>query len=167
MKSFFEEYGFVILAAIVLILLIAMASPIGDLVKAQITGIVDSFANKTESKLNAVDAGAITVRANSVNGYVKLEWTPEKKEDQFYVKYRASTTASETDWKVLTSGTLENGKIKTKNTFAADATASVITSAIITQDTANKDLENGTKVEYKVYNSNNEVVASGTVVTRK
>ena len=55
MKSFFEEYGFVILAAIVVILLIAMCTPIGNLVKSQITGIVDSFANKTNSKLDAVD----------------------------------------------------------------------------------------------------------------
>ena len=60
MKSFFEEYGFVILAAIVVILLIAMCTPIGNLVKSQITGIVDSFANKTNSKLNAVDAGENT-----------------------------------------------------------------------------------------------------------
>ena len=60
MKSFFEEYGFVILAAIVVILLIAMCTPIGNLVKSQITGIVDSFANKTNTKLNAVDAGENT-----------------------------------------------------------------------------------------------------------
>ena len=103
MKSFFEEYGFVILAAIVVILLIAMASPIGDLVKAQITGIVDSFANKTESKLNAVDAGAITVRATTSEGKVKLDWDAEKTEDIFSVQYRASNTTRETNWKTVAS----------------------------------------------------------------
>lgn len=62
MKSFFEEYGFVILAAIVVILLIAMTTPIGSLVKNQITGIVDSFANKTNTKLNAVNIGDNTAK---------------------------------------------------------------------------------------------------------
>ena len=99
MKSFFEEYGFVILAAIVVILLIAMATPIGDLVKAQITGIVDSFANKTESKLNAVDAGAITVRATTSKGVVTLSWDAEKKEDKFTAKTRVTVSTSEAEWK--------------------------------------------------------------------
>lgn len=153
MKSFFEEYGFVILAAIVVILLIAMASPIGDLVKAQITGIVDSFANKTESKLNTVDAGAITVRATTSAGAVNLTWDAEKKEDTFTCQYRASNTTSEANWKDCTVTAAE--KVRTVN---------------ITKDTlteAGEDLKNGTKVEYKVYDSNGAVVASGTVVTRK
>ena len=153
MKSFFEEYGFVILAAIVVILLIAMASPIGDLVKAQITGIVDSFANKTESKLNAVDAGAITVRATTSDGEVKLTWDAEKKEDTFTCQYRASNTTSEANWKDIVVTPAE--KVRTVS---------------ITKDTltdAGEDLKNGTKVEYKVYDSNGSVVASGTVVTRK
>ena len=153
MKSFFEEYGFVILAAIVVILLIAMATPIGDLVKAQITGIVDSFANKTESKLNAVDAGAITVRATTSGGQVVLTFDAEKKEDTFTCQYRASNTTSEANWKDI-----------------AVTPAEKVRTVTITKDTltdAGEDLKNGTKVEYKVYDSNGAVVASGTVVTRK
>ncbi len=57
MKSFFEEYGFVILAAIVVILLIAMITPIGSVVKKQITGIIISFDDKTNIKLNTVNVG--------------------------------------------------------------------------------------------------------------
>lgn len=52
MKSFFEEYGFVILAAIVVILLIAMCTPLGNVVKQNITGIMNSFSGKTNSMLN-------------------------------------------------------------------------------------------------------------------
>lgn len=157
MKSFFEEYGFVILAAIVVILLIAMATPIGDLVKAQITGIVDSFANKTESKLNAVDAGAITVRATTSGGKVYLKWDAEKKEDTFTVQYRASNTTKETNWK--TSAEIGTGA----SDKARELTISNDTSGA---DQAGEPLKNGTKVEYKVYDSNGAVVASGTVVTR-
>ena len=50
MKSFLEEYGFAILAAIVVILLIAIATPVGSLIKTQVLGVVDSFASKTEAK---------------------------------------------------------------------------------------------------------------------
>lgn len=165
MKSFFEEYGFVILAAIVVILLIAMASPIGDLVKAQITGIVDSFANKTESKLNAVDAGAITVRATTSAGEVNLTWDAEKEEDEFTVQYRASNTTAEGNWESINSAA--------QATLAKPATgtgaALKVRSVKFTQDTkeTKEDLKNGTKVEYKIYDSNGAVVASGTVVTRK
>lgn len=52
MKSFFEQYGFVILAAIVVIILIAMCTPIGSVVKTQIESITNSFASKTENKLD-------------------------------------------------------------------------------------------------------------------
>ena len=52
MKSFFEEYGFVILAAIIVILLIVMATPIGTLIRSNISHIVESFGEKTTQKLD-------------------------------------------------------------------------------------------------------------------
>lgn len=52
MKSFFEEYGYVILAAIIVILLIAMATPIGTLIRSNISHIVESFGEKTTQKLD-------------------------------------------------------------------------------------------------------------------
>lgn len=158
MKSFFEEYGFVILAAIVVILLIAMATPIGDLVKAQITGIVDSFANKTESKLNAVDAGAITVRATTSKGVVTLSWDAEKKEDKFTAKTRVTDSTSEAEWKPVIETSIK-GQESTGG-FANTARS-------FTVGSESAKLNNGAKVEYKVYDSNGVVVASGTVVARQ
>lgn len=57
MKSFLEEYGFAILAAIVVILLIAMSTPVGNLIKAQIMGMVDKFANTADKKLDSSASG--------------------------------------------------------------------------------------------------------------
>lgn len=52
MKSFLEEYGFVILIAIVIILLIVMATPIGSTIKASVLGLVDSFGSRTVAKID-------------------------------------------------------------------------------------------------------------------
>lgn len=51
MKSFFEEYGFVILAAVVVIALIAMVSPVGDAIEESLIGVVDGFTTKVNSEL--------------------------------------------------------------------------------------------------------------------
>ena len=100
MKSFFEEYGFVILAAIVVILLIAMCTPIGNLVKSQITGIVDSFANKTNTKLNAVDAGENTAYLRTLSttgneGKLGIDISSANSTDEFTytVHYTSGGTA--------------------------------------------------------------------------
>ena len=53
MKKFFEEYGFTILASIVVILLITMTTPIGTVVKNNISNVIDSFSDKTSQKLDA------------------------------------------------------------------------------------------------------------------
>lgn len=45
MKAFFEEYGFVVLAVVVVIILLGLATPIGDAVKTALTGFVTSFTN--------------------------------------------------------------------------------------------------------------------------
>ena len=107
MKSFFEEYGFVILAAIVVILLIAMCTPIGNLVKTQITNIVDSFANKTSSKLNAVDSGdASLALTQDGKGVVKGTLTVAKKEAEMTVKYRVVRNSEQGNWtEIENSGT--------------------------------------------------------------
>lgn len=54
MKKFFEEYGFVILASIVLIVLISICSPVGGVVKTKIDDIILGFSNKQQSSFNAV-----------------------------------------------------------------------------------------------------------------
>ena len=52
MKTFLEEYGFVILIAIVIILLVVMATPIGNTIKASVLGLTDSFGSKTVAKID-------------------------------------------------------------------------------------------------------------------
>lgn len=45
MKAFFEEYGFIVLSAIVVLLLIGMASGVGDTIEESVTGIVGNFTD--------------------------------------------------------------------------------------------------------------------------
>lgn len=54
MKKFFEEYGFVILASIVLIILISICSPVGGVVKTKIDNIMLSFSGKQQSSFDSV-----------------------------------------------------------------------------------------------------------------
>ncbi|MBR0461924.1 MAG: hypothetical protein IJJ00_04340 [Erysipelotrichaceae bacterium] len=54
MKSFFEEYGFVMLAAVVVIALIAMTSNVGEAIEGNITSLITSFSTKISSSLNGV-----------------------------------------------------------------------------------------------------------------
>ena len=150
MKSFFEEYGFVILAAIVVIILIAMATPVGDLIKIQIDNTINSFGSKTQSKLNATD-GIIQVRVSTDNNKITLEWDANKKEDVFKYSYKASNTKDEANWTNVAS--ISNGSDKTRKVE-------------ITNDSNDQPLANKTKVEYKIYDSNDQLVASG-VVTAK
>lgn len=49
MKSFLEEYGLVVVAAIIIGLFISFASPFGNSIKAYITNTVDTFATSSES----------------------------------------------------------------------------------------------------------------------
>lgn len=102
MKSFLEEYGFAILAAIVVILLIAMCTPVGNLIKNQITSVVDSFASKTTSKLDSIDAGDVSVAVvQDASGKFTLTVTPNSKTDTFslYVKGRESSQSfNDIEW---------------------------------------------------------------------
>lgn len=52
MKSFLKEYGFVILTAIVVIMLIVIVSPIGGTIKTSVSGLVDGFGNRTVAKID-------------------------------------------------------------------------------------------------------------------
>ena len=54
MKSFFENYGFVILSAIVVIILIAMSGPVGHTIENNISNTIGGFSDKTSQRLNQV-----------------------------------------------------------------------------------------------------------------
>lgn len=47
MKSFFEEYGMIIVALVAVFVLIALTTPVGDAIKNAILGAVDSLTNVT------------------------------------------------------------------------------------------------------------------------
>lgn len=105
MKAFLEEYGFVILIAIVIILLIVMATPVGNSIKASILGLVDRFSNTATSKLDKADQGDFTanLRQAGPNGSpVVLDINSDSKTDKYsytitYVSGgRTATSASVT-----------------------------------------------------------------------
>lgn len=52
MKQFFEEYGGVALGILAVLVLIAMVSPIGTVIKNSLTGVTNSFSNKMTEGLN-------------------------------------------------------------------------------------------------------------------
>ena len=66
MKTFLEEYGFVILIAIVIILLIVMATPVGNSIKASVLRLVDSFDSKTSAKIEKTNKEVNTTLNGSV-----------------------------------------------------------------------------------------------------
>lgn len=51
MKSFLEEYGLVVVAAIIIGLFISFASPFGNSIKNYITSTVDNFAASSQSAI--------------------------------------------------------------------------------------------------------------------
>ena len=95
MKAFLEEYGFVILIAIVIILLIVMATPVGNSIKASILGLVDRFSNTATSKLDKADQGDFTAnlrQAADKKAKVYLDVNSDSTTDQYevYVTYIAN-----------------------------------------------------------------------------
>ena len=126
-----------------------MATPIGDLVKIQVSEVVNSFGSKTQSKLNATD-GIIQVRVSTANNKITLEWDAIKKEDAFKYSYKASNTKGEANW-------------TNKADVTADEKSRTVT---IEKDSNDQPLTNKTKVEYKIYDSNDQLVASGIVAAK-
>lgn len=51
MKAFFEEYGFIVLSAIVVLLLIAMAEPIGNTIRDSAEEIATTFAETVMNEM--------------------------------------------------------------------------------------------------------------------
>lgn len=60
MKSFLEEYGFAILTAIVVILLVVMVTPVGNTINASVLGVIKSFGNKTIAKIDETKKEELT-----------------------------------------------------------------------------------------------------------
>ena len=88
MKAFLEEYGFVILIAIVIILLIVMATPVGNSIKASVLSLVDRFSGTATSKLDKADQGDFTAnlrQAATAGAKVYLDVNSDSTTDQYEV----------------------------------------------------------------------------------
>ena len=121
MKDFLSEYGFAILAAIVVILLIAMCTPVGNLIKNQIMGVVDSFATKTESKLYSLDADntlGVAIAQVDENGKFSIKATTDSETDVLKASYRVKDQNGNwgpwTDLGNLGSGKEHSGEFQAK-----------------------------------------------------
>ena len=82
MKSFLEEYGFAILAAIVVILLIMMASPVGSAVKDSLKSVVTKFTNTGDDSVTTGNIGmyyAMSVSGTGKGDLIVFDDLPESK----------------------------------------------------------------------------------------
>ena len=109
MKAFLEEYGFVILIAIVIILLIVMATPVGNSIKASVLSLVDRFGGTATSKLDKADQGDFTVnlRQSAATGSL------------MYVDINSDSV---TDRYTLTMTYVSGGKTHTTDMYASSET---------------------------------------------
>ena len=113
MKAFLEEYGFVILIAIVIILLIVMATPVGNSIKASILGLVDRFSGTATSKLDKADQGDFTVnlrQAASTGALMYMDINSDSTTDRYtltmtYVSGGKTHTTSVNGGSGLANGT--------------------------------------------------------------
>ena len=119
MKAFLEEYGFVILIAIVIILLIVMATPVGNSIKASILGLVDRFSGTATSKLDKADQGDFTVNLRQAASTGAL----------MYMDINSDST---TDRYTLTMTYVSGGKTHTTAMYASSETP--------TDDVVNKNI---------------------------
>lgn len=55
MKSFLEEYGLAIFAIICIVMLILIATPVGQAISTAITSIVTSFTTTTTGYMNTIE----------------------------------------------------------------------------------------------------------------
>lgn len=148
MKKFLEEYGFVILIAIVVILLIVMATPIGNTIKSSVLNLVDSFGSKTVAKIDKTDKEIITTLKGS-------ELTVESKSetDKYIAILRGyqggrEVSVASTDNKLICSDNMTNTATFTDATGAAE-TADGIAKFIIEDSTK---LDENTKYYIEIMN---------------
>ena len=57
MKAFLEEYGVIVVAAIVIMIIVVLATPLGKKIRAGIVKTVTDLTTKMEAGLAVTDAG--------------------------------------------------------------------------------------------------------------
>ena len=70
MKQFFEEYGGVALGILALLVLIAMITPVGNIIKTSLQGIVDKFSTSMSNQLETA-MNSTKDAQNSANSQTK------------------------------------------------------------------------------------------------
>lgn len=60
MKAFFEEYGFVLVSIVVVMLLVGMTSSVGNSIQGQLTGAVEKIAFDGQNAQVTFDGKAYT-----------------------------------------------------------------------------------------------------------
>ena len=175
MKSFLEEYGFAILAAIVIILLIAMASPLGDIIRTQLSNIVNKFANSANKKLDAADAGdasailagnTLTIVATSKTDEFKaiLHGIHSGKTSDVALKKTTSGDPAVNTYALTSDG--NNNSLKLDDTYSGDKTVSGALSYTVAVSNANFD--NGSEYYVEVLNvGTGEIFYSNRLVVKK
>lgn len=109
MKKFLEEYGFAILAAIVVILLIAMCTPVGTLIKTQILGVVTNFGTATTNQMKQID-GAVSGMLDNDNN------KESEKETEFDINVWRDTWSGKSLGSTITAeqfDEIDSGKLTT------------------------------------------------------
>lgn len=95
MKSFLQEYGFAILAAIVVIIIIAMCTPVGNVIRNQISGVIETFSEKTSSKLSSVTTEGNEVVIIQNEGSFTINVTANSSTDSFRVRYKKKSSGED------------------------------------------------------------------------
>ena len=157
MKAFLEEYGFVILIAIVIILLIVMATPVGNSIKASILGLVDRFSGTATSKLDKADQGDFTAnlrQSADKAGVVKLDLNSDSTTDRY--KYTVTfVSGGKTYTTNLSTAEYENGQ---------DITVVSSNNELTPKDGTASKVDDGSTLYVTVTNQGtNEVVQSNTI----
>ena len=171
MKAFLEEYGFVILIAIVIILLIVMATPVGNSIKASILGLVDRFSGTATSKLDKADQGDFTVNlrqasnVGSTTADVKVDINSDSTTDKY-----TYTLTYVSGGKTHTTPVYNNDG----NNYANDTYTVAVENLICathtgeTSDTKKLAVDDGAEIYLTVTNvGTNEVVQSNTIKFHK
>ena len=190
MKAFLEEYGFVILIAIVIILLIVMATPVGNSIKASILGLVDRFSGTATSKLDKADQGDFTVNLRQATGgtatapvYADINSDSTTDKYTFTITYvsggkthttsmYAKSKAESGVLKAENGGTAADSKIENKTyeipVSGLDCATHTGETNLTTTPKKTLDIDDGAEVYLTVTNTGtNEVVQSNTIKFHK
>ena len=67
MKKFFEQYGGVALGILAVLVLIAMITPVGNIIKTSLQGIVNKFSNSMTNQLDAAMSSTSAAQNSATN----------------------------------------------------------------------------------------------------